>query len=106
MTSNRWLPWLPEAELREAASAIKTFEDWKRVLWQHAERAKDDHLIPLEQLYRQVNTLVNVSFFSSRLFTAEEHASSHCHIGNQALTTRVIRDRVLQILDADRKITP
>nr|WP_241262923.1 alpha/beta hydrolase [Parahaliea mediterranea] len=65
--------------------------------------ARDDHLVPLEQFYSQARTLVNVRSFSSRLFTASDHAGSHCHIGNQELVNRVITEWLLLMLDGDRK---
>lgn len=62
--------------------------------------ASEDHLIPLDQFYSQAKTLTNVRSFTSRLFTAAQHASSHCHIGNQGLVNRVIAEWLLQTIDS------
>lgn len=64
--------------------------------------AKDDHLVPLAQFYSQASTLCNVRSFSSRLFTASEHAGSHCHIGNQPLSQRVMADWLIASIDSQR----
>lgn len=52
--------------------------------------AQDDHLVPLGQFYSQARTLCNVRSFTSRLFTKSEHASSHCHVGNQGLAQNIM----------------
>ena len=56
---------------------------------------QDDHLVPLGQFYDQAKTLTNVRSLTCRLFTAAEHASNHCHIGNQGLAQQVMRDWLL-----------
>ena len=66
--------------------------------------AQEDHLVPLPQFYSQAGTLTRVRSFTSRLFTAADHASSHCHIGNQPLVNRVITDWLVQMLDPQRAL--
>lgn len=61
--------------------------------------ASEDHLIPLDQFYSQAKTLTNVRSFTGRLFTASQHASSHCHVGNQGLANRVIREWLVQTIE-------
>jgi pimeloyl-ACP methyl ester carboxylesterase len=39
---NRWLPFLPENEVRDAANLISDFEDWRKVMWKFAERAESE----------------------------------------------------------------
>lgn len=45
----------------------------------------EDHLVPLPQFFRQTGNLPNVRSLTTRLFTAKEHASSHCQVGNLQL---------------------
>lgn len=49
-----------------------------------------DHFVPLGQLDRQKHALTNARSVTTRLFTAEEHAASHCQIGNLPLAMKVI----------------
>lgn len=60
--------------------------------------AQEDHLIPLRQLYSQQKSLTNVRSLTTRLFTAVEEASSHCHVGNQPLANRVMVDWITERL--------
>lgn len=48
----------------------------------------DDHYVPLHQLHRQAARLTNARSLTTRTFTAVEHASNHCQIGNIALCVR------------------
>jgi pimeloyl-ACP methyl ester carboxylesterase len=50
----------------------------------------DDHYVPLSQLHRQAAGLVNARSVTTRVFTAAEHASNHCQVGNIGLCARVI----------------
>ncbi len=50
----------------------------------------DDHFVPLAQLARQVATLVRARSVTERVFRGEEHASSHCQIGNLPLVLETI----------------
>lgn len=61
--------------------------------------AQDDHLVPLDQFFSQARALCNVQSLTSRLFTKAEHASSHCHIGNQGLAQNVILDWLVATLE-------
>jgi pimeloyl-ACP methyl ester carboxylesterase len=51
----------------------------------------DDHIVPLHQLWRQAQALRNARSLTTRVFTAAEHAGSHCQIGNVGLALDVIR---------------
>ena len=50
----------------------------------------EDHIVPLRQLWRQAQALCNARSLTTRLFTAAEHASNHCQIGNVGLALDVI----------------
>ncbi len=52
----------------------------------------EDHFVPLRQLELQRAALTSARSVTTRLFTAEEHAASHCQIGNYALALETIRD--------------
>jgi pimeloyl-ACP methyl ester carboxylesterase len=60
---------------------------------------QDDHLVPLSQFYAQTARLNNVRSLTTRLFTAAEHASSHCQIGNVELAMAVIGNWLEQQLE-------
>jgi pimeloyl-ACP methyl ester carboxylesterase len=45
----------------------------------------EDHIVPLDQLWRQARNLPNARSLTVRLFTAAEQASQHCQIGNVGL---------------------
>jgi pimeloyl-ACP methyl ester carboxylesterase len=51
----------------------------------------DDHYVPLKQLGRQAANLVNARSVTTRTFTAAEHASNHCQVGNIGAAVRVIQ---------------
>lgn len=50
----------------------------------------EDHLVPLEHLYRQIKTLKNARSISARIFTCDESAQNHCQVGNYGLALRTI----------------
>jgi hypothetical protein len=50
----------------------------------------DDHIVPLRQFYRQAHNLPNVRSFTGRVFSAREHAASHCQIGNVGLALNFV----------------
>lgn len=50
----------------------------------------DDHYVPLAQLGRQAANLTNARSVTTRVFTAAEHASNHCQIGNIGAVARFI----------------
>ncbi len=50
----------------------------------------DDHYMPLSMLKRQTATLTHARSLTTRIFTAREHASNHCQIGNIGLAGRLI----------------
>jgi pimeloyl-ACP methyl ester carboxylesterase len=49
-----------------------------------------DHYVPLKQLGRQAESLVRARSVTTRTFTAAEHASNHCQVGNIGAAVRVI----------------
>jgi len=50
----------------------------------------DDHYVPLSQLGRQADTLINARSVTTRIFTAAEQASNHCQLGNIGAVSRLI----------------
>lgn len=51
---------------------------------------EDDHAIPPEMLEKQRAVLVNAESVTTRLFTREEHAATHCQAGNIGLALDVM----------------
>ena len=51
---------------------------------------KEDHLVPFKMHDKQVRALANARSVSSRIFTDEEHAGSHCQMGNLGLALDVM----------------
>jgi len=51
----------------------------------------DDHYVPIKQLRRQAANLVRARSVTTRTFTAAEHASNHCQVGNIGAAVRVIQ---------------
>jgi pimeloyl-ACP methyl ester carboxylesterase len=51
----------------------------------------DDHYVPLRQLARQAANLDHARSVTTRTFTAAEHASNHCQVGNIGLAMRTIQ---------------
>jgi alpha-beta hydrolase superfamily lysophospholipase len=52
---------------------------------------REDHLVPFKMHDLQVKALVNARSVTSRIFTKEEHAESHCQMGNLELALTVMR---------------
>jgi pimeloyl-ACP methyl ester carboxylesterase len=52
----------------------------------------EDHYVPLQQFYDQIQSLKHVRSLTARLFTRQEQAQNHCHIGNIGVSLRVIID--------------
>lgn len=50
----------------------------------------EDHYVPVEQWYRQIELLPNARSITARLFTRGESAESHCQVGNYGLALRTI----------------
>jgi pimeloyl-ACP methyl ester carboxylesterase len=50
----------------------------------------EDHIVPLNQFYRQAKNLVKVRSLTGRIFTAREQAQNHCQVGNIALVSKFI----------------
>ncbi len=56
----------------------------------------EDHYVPVSQLHDQIRSLTHARSVTARLFTREESAQNHCHIGNLGLSLRVILNWVEQ----------
>lgn len=52
----------------------------------------EDHIIPLRMYKRQLKALTNAKSVEGRIFTKEEHAASHCQVGNVDLALKYIID--------------
>jgi hypothetical protein len=64
----------------------------------------DDHYVPLKQLRRQADALVNARSVTTRVFTAADQASNHCQLGNIGAVSRLIEswlDVTGSVLDRD-----
>ena len=64
----------------------------------------DDHYVPLRQLRRQADALMNARSVTTRVFTAAEQASNHCQLGNIGAVSRLIEswlDVTESVLDRD-----
>jgi pimeloyl-ACP methyl ester carboxylesterase len=46
-----------------------------------------DHFVPMAQFYKQLTLLTGAKSVTSRIFTEQEQAQSHCQIGNLGLAT-------------------
>jgi alpha-beta hydrolase superfamily lysophospholipase len=53
---------------------------------------KEDHLVPYKTHNLQVKALLNARSVTSRVFLNEEHAGSHCQMGNLGLAFDVMRE--------------
>ncbi|WP_437534563.1 alpha/beta fold hydrolase [Sorangium sp. So ce726] len=49
-----------------------------------------DHIVPLHQLTQQMEALTGARSVTARIFTAADHAASHCQVGNLPLAHEVI----------------
>lgn len=47
--------------------------------------AKEDHIVPSEQFFRQAEAMTNVRSLTTQLFTRTDHAHNHCHVSNTSL---------------------
>ncbi|MGA9489325.1 MAG: alpha/beta fold hydrolase [Mycobacterium sp.] len=64
----------------------------------------DDHYVPLRQLRRQADALINARSVTTRVFTAAEQASNHCQLGNIGAVSRLIEswlDVTESVVDRD-----
>lgn len=52
--------------------------------------AQEDHIVPIEQFYRQIESLTKVRSLTAQLFTRADHAHTHCHVSNTALVVDFI----------------
>jgi pimeloyl-ACP methyl ester carboxylesterase len=46
----------------------------------------EDHYIPLEMFYKQIESLKNAASVTGKIFTKAESAQNHCHVGNIKLS--------------------
>jgi pimeloyl-ACP methyl ester carboxylesterase len=60
-----------------------------------------DHIVPLRQLAQQMEALTSARSVTARIFTAAEHADSHCQVGNLPLVHEVITAFLEQHLRPD-----
>lgn len=73
---------------------IKQFHtvDVSQLVTQHVLllAGSEDHLVPMEHLYRQIKLLKNARSITTRIFTKNESASNHCQAGNYGLALKTI----------------
>ena len=55
----------------------------------------EDHMIPLKELQKHRQGLVNARSITERIFSADEHAENHCQVGNIKLALDVILDWII-----------
>jgi len=55
----------------------------------------EDHMIPLKELNKHQEGLVNARTITGRIFSADEHAENHCQVGNIKLALDVILDWII-----------
>lgn len=55
----------------------------------------EDHMIPLKELQKHQEGLVNARSITERIFSADEHAENHCQVGNIKLALDVILDWII-----------
>jgi dipeptidyl aminopeptidase/acylaminoacyl peptidase len=48
----------------------------------------EDHYVPVDQFYQQIEALENARSLTARLFTRAESAQNHCQVGNYGLAFR------------------
>jgi len=82
-----YLKWTQKLHTRDISHRLK--QDYLLLA------GKSDHMVPIEQFHRQAASLTNVRSFTGRIFTHQEHAGSHCQIGNHELATSVMRSWLL-----------
>ncbi len=51
---------------------------------------KNDHFVPIEMFYKQIESLTNVKSLTCRLFTGDQYDSDHCQLGNRKLAYETI----------------
>ncbi len=59
--------------------------------------AAEDHYAPLHQFYDQIRLLSHVHSLTARLFTRQEQAQNHYHVGNIGLSLQVMTDWIESI---------
>ena len=56
----------------------------------------EDHYVPLRQFHDQIRSLTAVRSLTARLFTRDEQAQNHVHVGNIGLSLGVIVDWIAE----------
>ncbi len=56
----------------------------------------EDHYVPLHQFHDQMRWLTGARSVTARLFTRQEQAHNHVHVGNVGLSLRVIADWITE----------
>jgi pimeloyl-ACP methyl ester carboxylesterase len=56
----------------------------------------EDHYVPLHQFHDQLRWLTGARSLTARLFTRQEQAQNHVHVGNVGLSLRVIADWITE----------
>jgi alpha-beta hydrolase superfamily lysophospholipase len=56
----------------------------------------EDHYVPLHQFHDQIRWLTSARSLTARLFTRQEQAQNHVHVGNVGLSLRVIADWITE----------
>jgi len=62
----------------------------------------EDHYVPLHQFHDHIRWLTGARSLTARLFTRQEQAQNHVHVGNVGLSLRVIADWITERQRRDR----
>ena len=63
----------------------------------------EDHYVPLHQFHDQIRWLTAARSLTARLFTRQEQAQNHVHVGNVGLSLQVIADWITERQRRDRR---
>ena len=58
--------------------------------------AAEDHYVPLHQFHDQIRWLTRARSLTARLFTRQEQAQNHVHVGNVGLSLQVMADWITE----------
>jgi len=61
----------------------------------------EDYMIPLKELQKHQEGLVNARTITRRIFSEDEHAENHCQVGNIKLALDVILDWIIHTYSLD-----
>jgi hypothetical protein len=62
----------------------------------------EDHYVPLQQFYDQIQMLKNVHSLTARLFTEKEQAQNHVQVGNTELSLQTIIGWIRSLQQRDK----